>query len=124
MTPWQRRRMRSAHRRPPGLWLTAPLVLILCLRAAPALAGVADTTIRRIVDLNVQAAENNYLAQSQQIDYETTARRRRTINAELKPLYQQIGQLPRDAQRQVKSEIDGLTKARLATLVPQWKASG
>src|SRR3989442_670283 len=89
--------------RQPSIWRSAALLLILCLPAALAFAQPPDATIRRIVDLNVQAEENRYLSDSQQIDRETSNHRRTAINDEVRSLYRQIGQLSPDAQRQAKS---------------------
>jgi type IV secretion system protein VirD4 len=103
----------------------APLVLLLCLWAAPALA-LPEATINRIVDLKVQTAEIQYWIANYppgQYNRDTFDIRTRNIDAELKTLNQQLGRLSAGDQRQANSEIDRLTKARLATLVPQWQAS-
>lgn len=102
----------------------ARLVLILgFLAAASAYAAVPEATIRRIVELKVQAEENRLLFfEYQQIDHATNTRRTRAIDAELKTLYRPINRLPRDAQRQTQDEINGLLRARLAILLPQWQA--
>ncbi len=95
---------------------------MLCLWAAPAFAKVPDATIQRIVELNVQTEENRFLRNNQQIDIHTFYLRSTAIDPELKTLYRQLAQFPADEQQQAKSQIEGLTKLRLATLVPQLQA--
>jgi type IV secretory pathway TraG/TraD family ATPase VirD4 len=104
------------------MWRCVPRVLILCLCAAPAFAQVPQATIERIVELNVHATEGRYLRNSEQIDYQTWSLRQDAIDAELKTLWQQLRQFSADDQKQAESQIQGLIKARLATLTPQWEA--
>ncbi len=100
----------------------APLVLMLCLFAAPAAAQAPDATIQRIVELNVQMNEARYLRNSRQIDSAAFSVRRRAIDAELDPLVRELRRLPAAEFKRIGSELDGLIRARLSTLEPQWAA--
>src|SRR5438045_3745723 len=104
------------------LWRCVPLVLILCLRAVPGFAQVPQATIERIVALNVQFEEGRYLWQSGQIDDHTWSVRQEPITTERNTLSQQLRKFSADEQKQANSQIDGLAKARLALLKPQWQA--
>lgn len=99
-----------------------PCVLMLCLSAPPAFAQAPDAIIQRIVELNIQETEGLYLRNSRQIDDNTFNLRHNAASDELKALWKQIRQLPAGDQQQATSRIDGLTKARRATLEPQWQA--
>lgn len=105
-------------------WRLVPAALFVCLLAAPAFAQVPQETIDQIVSLRVQLAEVRHLNHSGQMDDSTWSARRSAINAELRALGQQFRQFSADDQRQADSQIDGLTKARLSTLEPQWNAKG
>src|ERR1700693_3949496 len=94
-------------------WRCVPLILSLCLCAAPALAQVPQTLIDRLAELNVQQAETDYLRSSEQIDRVAASDRSKAIDAEQRTLGQQFRQFSPDQQRQANSQIDGLTKARL-----------
>ncbi len=100
----------------------APLVLMLCLFAAPAAAQAPDATMQRIVELNVQMNEARYLRNSRQIDSAAFSVRRRAIDAELDPLVRALRRLPAAEFKRIDSELDGLIRARLSTLEPQWAA--
>ena len=116
--------MNTRHTTARPLWRYAPLVLMLCLRAAPAAAQLPDATKQRIVELNVQLTEGRYLRNSHEINDETWITRQRAINAELKPLVQDLRRLPAAEFKRIDSELDGLINARLAILEPQWQARG
>jgi len=113
---------RTRHRPAGTTWRCVLLALILCLRAAPLFAQVPQAIIDRFVELNVQESEARYLNHSGQIDNATWGARGGAIDAERGTLNQQFRQYSPDEQRQAQSQIDGLTKARLATLEPQWDA--
>jgi len=104
------------------MWRCVPLVLFLCLCAVPAFAQVPQATIERIVALNVQFEEGRYLWQSSQIDDHTWSVRQEPITTERNTLLQLLRKVSADEQKQANSQIDGLTKARLALLRPQWQA--
>ncbi len=99
-----------------------PLVLLCCLAATPALAQVPDTLIQRIAELKVQAAELRYLDRSEQLDNAAVRARRSTIDTEQRTLDRQLRQFSGDAYAKAVSQIDGITRTRLATLEPQWQA--
>src|ERR1035437_3094403 len=86
-----------------------PLVLILYLCPTPAFAQVPNTTIRRIVDLNVQMAEGRYLRDSNQIDEQTWRLRQDPIATERNTLLQQLRQFSADEQKQADDRIQLLT---------------
>src|SRR6202158_2062873 len=114
--------MRTRHTDPRRMRRCRVPVLILFLCAAPSSAQVPQSTIERIVALNIQATENQYLLNSGQIDNPAWTLRQNGIDAELKTLSQQFRQFSADDQKQADNEIQGLVRARLATLKPQWEA--
>ncbi|MGH7487653.1 MAG: hypothetical protein ACREMY_18920, partial [bacterium] len=95
--------MRTRHADAGGRWRYAPLVLVLCLGAASALAQVPDATIQRIVALNVQATEDIVLRNNRQIDDQTWKLRKTAINAEIHTLTEQIRKFPEDERRRALS---------------------
>jgi len=103
-------------------WRLVPAALLVCLFATPAFAQVPQATIEQIVALNVQEAEARYLNRSGQIDDQEWSARRNANRTERRVIDQQLRQFTAAEQRQANSQIDGLTKARLATLEPQWNA--
>ncbi len=100
----------------------APLVLILCLGAASVFAQVPDATIQRIAEINVQLTQDRYLRNAHEIDDHTWKLRKDALDAELRTLTRELRQSSPDEQQKAISQIDGLTKTRLATLEPQWRA--
>jgi type IV secretion system protein VirD4 len=102
-------------------WLFAAAITGLFLAVTPAFAQLPDATIQRIADLQVQAAEVRSLGNSFQIDNATYNQRRNAIDAQLTPLLREVARLTYDDQKKVNAQIDGITKARLAILVPQWQ---
>ncbi len=114
--------MRTRHTDATRMWRCVPLVLILSLCALSAYAQVPEATIERIVTLNVQTAEGNYLWHSGQMDEHAWRLRQNAIDAELSTLSQHLQQFSADDQKQADTQIQGLLKTRLATLKPQWEA--
>ena len=104
------------------MWRYIPLVLILYLCPAPALAQVPDATIQSVVNLNVKAAEIRYLHDSGQIDEPTWRERRDATQSDLNETWQFIGGFSAAEQNQARSQTEGLTKLRLETLQPGWDA--
>ena len=103
------------------IWRYLPLVLILYVWASTAFAQVPQATIERIAAINVEIREIGYLRQNQQLDNAAWGVRRDALGAELKTLQNQLRPFSADEQRQANSQIDGLIKARLAVLEPQWQ---
>ena len=114
--------MRTRHTNARRMWRCVPLALTLCFCAVPAFAQVPQATIERIVALNVQAQEVRYLRNSGQIDINASTLRLNAIGAEFNTLSQQLRQFSADDQKRANSQIQGLTKTRLALLEPQWQA--
>ncbi|HEV2349284.1 MAG TPA: type IV secretory system conjugative DNA transfer family protein [Terriglobia bacterium] len=99
-----------------------PLVLILYLCPASALAQVPDATIQSIVNLNVKTAEIRYLYDSGQIDETTWRARGVAIDSDMYAEWRVLTGYSPAEQNQAKSQINGLTKLRLETLQPGWDA--
>jgi type IV secretion system protein VirD4 len=114
--------MRMRHADSLGGCGGACLALILYLCAAPAFAQVPRDTIHRIVALNVQIAEARYLRDSNQIDEPTWHLRQDPLATERNTLLQQLQQFSADEQKQVDSQIQLLTKVRIAAVERQWRA--
>src|ERR1035441_1622714 len=102
----------------------ACLALILYLCAAPAFAQVPLDTIHRIVALNVQIAEARYPRDSNQIDEPAWHLRQDPLATERNTLLQQLQQFSADEQKQADSQIQLLTKVRIAAERRQWQAQG
>src|SRR4051794_40025599 len=96
------------------------LVLALALGVSPAF-GQADATIQRLAEITTQLAEIEFLYDSYQITGEVRNERRAPLIAEAGPLNLELRKLSPEERRRADEQIQALTRARLATLRPQWQ---
>jgi type IV secretion system protein VirD4 len=103
------------------LWRLVISALLVCAVSVALRAQAPEATIQRLADINVALAEIQFLYSTSQISRATATSRNTPLEAEREKLQAQLKELPADEQQRAKQRIQGLTKARLAVLEPQWK---
>lgn len=101
-------------------WRLVAATVGVCLFTVSASAQVPQVVVEQIVAVNIQYLEGQYLNTSRQIDDQEWIVRRRAITVERTLLDRQLSQFTAVEQRQARNQIEGLMKARLAILQPQW----
>jgi type IV secretory pathway TraG/TraD family ATPase VirD4 len=104
-----------------ALWIIGIVFSAVVYGAPPASAEVPQEVIERIATLNVELAEIRHLNRIAKLSNQDYSARTNAIQAEIKTLWQPYFQGPRDDQIKGRAAIDGLTKAKLAVLTPQWQ---
>jgi type IV secretory pathway TraG/TraD family ATPase VirD4 len=106
-----------------ALWIIGIVFSTVILAAPPAFAEVTQQIIERIATLNVELDQIRHLNRIAKLSNQDYNARTIALHAQINALWQPYLRGPNaiEDQNRGRAAIDGLTKAKLAVLIPQWQ---